>query len=411
MEELYRQLSHRNARETTPFIAIHESNASLLHQVDSLQEKYSHAEREMHSLRQQLRDNSNPATGGSNAAVTAALLNEKRIRDKLEKLQEEFNQKLKAHIEQNALALKTSRDLADLKDLCAAQEKTILRLEESKLQSERVIEHLQNEVENATSNSKLAEQQFDGLKKTIRSLQEENDKLQKENREFETRLVSDKEKMVNEMNDLSETVEKLKKENEMLRSYQTQELKQSSWSIFGLVKSSESKDVSKSANDPKSDTRKWGNFGVVAPSTPKHVINSHSGKEGTCVRYDTSGNDLVATCGMDSTVKVWDANTGSLRATLHGSASHPFLSCDIYDYLAAGASTDKTCRVWNIRTQRMVRVIVKCVAFDYFPCSLSPVGSSSCRSPAQNYLRSIERFGEVCCYSIVRSINEGVGYQ
>lgn len=358
MEELYQQLSQRNARETTPFIAIHESNASLLNQLDFLQEKYSHAEREMNSLRQQLRDNSNLATGGTNAAVSAALQNEKRIRDKLEKLQEDLNQKLKTDLEQKAIALKTSQDLAALKELHATQEKTILRLEESKMQSERVIEHLQNEVENAKSNSKLAEQQYDGLKKTIRSLQQENDKLQKENRDFEGRLVSEKEKMVNEMTALTEMVEKLKQENEMLRSYQTQETKQSSWSIFGLGKSTESKDVSRPATEPESDTRKWGSFGVVVPSTPKHVVSSHSGKEGTCVRYDPTGNDMVATCGMDSTVKIWDANTGAQRATLHGTMAHPILSCDIYDNLAAGASTDKTCRVWNIRTQRMVRIVI-----------------------------------------------------
>jgi autophagy-related protein 16 len=365
MEDLYRQLVHRNARETTPFIAIHESNSSLLHQVDSLQEKRTHAEREVHSLRQQLRDNSNPASGNTNAAVSAALQNEKRIRDKLEKLQEEFNQKLKVDNEQKALELQTNRDLAELKDLYAAQEKTILRFEEAKLQSDRLIEHLQNEAENATSNAKLAEQQFDGLKKTIRSLQEENDKLQKEIREYESRFVSEKEKMVHETNSLSQMMEKLKKENEMLRSYQTQETKQSSWSLFGLGKlTSESKDAAKSANEPpKNDTRKWGNFGVVVPTTPKHIVSSHSGKEGTCVRYDTCGNDLVATCGMDSIVKVWDASTGALRATLHGSTSYPILSCDVYDNLVAGASTDKTCRVWNVRTQRMVGGIVKPLAF------------------------------------------------
>jgi hypothetical protein len=413
MEDLYRQLVHRNARETTPFIAIHESNASLLHQVDSLQEKWNHAEREVNSLRQQLRDNSNPATGNTNVAVAAALQNEKRIRDKLEKLQEEFNQKLKVDNEQKALALQTSRDFAELKDLHAAQEKTIVRFEEAKLQSDRLIKHLQNEVENATSNAKLAEQQFDGLKKTIRNLQEENDKLQKENRAYESRFVSEKEKIIHEMNALSETMEKFKKENEMLRSYQTQESKQSSWSLFGLGKSSsESKDAAKSANEPpKTDTRKWGNFGVVVPTTPKHIVSSHPGKEGTCVRYDTYGNDLVATCGMDSTVKVWDAGTGALRATLHGSTSYPILSCDVYDNLVAGASTDKTCRVWNVRTQRMVSGIVKTYCFSSSFLLIEGVAASSGRSSTQSELCSIEWFGEICYHRIIGPIDQGVGYQ
>lgn len=362
MEDLYRLLAYRNARETNPFIAIHESNATLLNQVDSLQEKNSHAEKEIHSLRQQLRDNhsNSVSSGNTSAAVSAALQNEARIRDKLEKLQEDLNQKLTIDVEQKAAALKTSQDLAALKELHATQEKTIRQLEESKMQSERVIEHLKDEVENAKANSKLAEQQYDGLKTTIRSLQEENDNLRKENQDFEGRLVSEKEKMIHEMSSLAEIVEKLTHENSMLRSYQTQETKQASWSIFGLGnKSTESKDVSSSSKEPTNDTRKWGNFGVVVPSTPKHVISSPSNKEGTCVKYDASGNDLVATCGMDSTVKIWDAKTGALRATLHGSVGHPVLSCDIYDNLAAGTSTDKTCRVWNIRTQRMVSIIVR----------------------------------------------------
>lgn len=34
------------------------------------------------------------------------------------------------------------------------------------------------------------------------------------------------------------------------------------------------------------------------------------------------------------------------------------IACDLYDSLAIGASCDKTCRVWNIRTERMLQHLV-----------------------------------------------------
>jgi hypothetical protein len=52
----------------------------------------------------------------------------------------------------------------------------------------------------------------------LKALQEENDVYQKENRQLETRLLEDKGKMVDEMNVLTEMVDALKKEGDMLRS-------------------------------------------------------------------------------------------------------------------------------------------------------------------------------------------------
>ena len=83
-------------------------------------------------------------------------------------------------------------------------------------------------------------------------------------------------------------------------------------------------------------------------------------------RYDGSGTDLVATGGVDSTVKVWDTSSGALRATLRGGSSNAIISCDISHGVVVGAGSDKTCRVWNLRTQRMVRsliLLLACIAY------------------------------------------------
>jgi WD40 repeat protein len=387
---IYELLLERNQCETLPFLAIHESNARLLNQVDALQTKLENAEREISSLRQELLDGGGGGAGGgvlssegavstssttsskvTAAAARAAIKNEARLRDKLEALQEELNAKLRSDSERQATILKATQDLSKMKDLNTALERTISNLKDENGRSERAIVHLTNEVSDAKSRTDLAEKQYEGLKRTIRKLQDENDKLSKENRTLEGRLLADKGKTVEEMNALTDLVNALKMEVDMLRSYKIQEEKRrSSW--FGGVGSLPNASPSPPNHKKKSavggaaissedegkesarNSRKWGSFGVVLPSSPKHSVVAHTG-EGTCLRYDDSGADLVATAGSDSCVKVFETGTGACRATLRGTPGHAIIGCDVSGGLVAGGGSDKTCRVWNLRTERMVR--------------------------------------------------------
>ena len=73
-------------------------------------------------------------------------------------------------------------------------------------------------------------------------------------------------------------------------------------------------------------------------------------------RYDSSGmNDMIVTAGEDSTIKIWQTGSGQKIKSFKGSNGHVILGTDIHKDLAVAASSDKTCRVWNIRTDRMVR--------------------------------------------------------
>ena len=331
MNEIQRLLEERNARETTPFVSIHQANATLLNQVDSLQRKC------------QLLQRSRLAGNESN-----------ELKEKLDKLQEELNSKIKAESENRAVALETTTQLSNLKDAHAAQAQQVENLQQEKERLKRAIEHLTVELESARSDAQLAEQQYEGLKRAIRTLQEENDELKKENRHLETRLVADKGKISDEMNALTNLVDSLKKEVSMLREYKTQEEKRNkSW--FGSMTRSKT-DAPASPKKTDEEVRQWGTLGVVPPSSPKQTVTAHSA-EGFCVRYDSGGSDLVATAGSDSTVKVWDSSTGALRATLRGSTSHALTTCDLRGNLAIGAGSDKTCRVWNVRTERMVSTL------------------------------------------------------
>jgi autophagy-related protein 16 len=282
MNELYQQVLERNARETTPFLSIHQANASLLIQIDALQSKREGLERDI-VAQQQLLEEAGPNNGKTYLSQSAALKNETRLRDKLEKLQEELSDKLKIHSEEQAIALTTTKELAELKDLKISQAGTISELRQEDEKKEHTIEHLTTELADAKSRTKLAEQQYVGLKDSIRVLQEENDLIKKENRELETRFVSEKEQVSNEMNVLTEMVDRLKKEVDMLRALKVQEDKRTSW--FGKAAIQKVVGSSPEKIEEVGDTsgRKWGSVDVILPSKPMHILQAHK-KEASCVR-------------------------------------------------------------------------------------------------------------------------------
>jgi autophagy-related protein 16 len=282
MNELYQQVLERNARETNPFLSIHQANASLLIQIDTLQSKCEGLERDI-VAQQQLLEEAGPNNGKISVSQSAALKNETRLRDKLEKLQEELNDKLRINSDEQAIALKATKELAELKDLKISKEGTISGLRQEDERKERTIEHLTTELADAKSRTKLAEQQYVGLKGSIRVLQEENDLIKKENRDLETRFVSEKEKMSNEMNVLTEMVDRLKKEVDMLRALKVQEDKRTSWFGQAAIQKVVGSSPEKKEEIGDISGRKWGGADVTLPSRPMHILQAHK-KEASCVR-------------------------------------------------------------------------------------------------------------------------------
>merc|ERR1712232_908559 len=92
---------------------------------------------------------------------------------------------------------------------------------------------------------------------------------------------------------------------------------------------------------------------------PRFIVSAHSA-DITRARYNSSElqNDQIATSSSDSTVKLWDTNTGTLKSTFRGNHGHPMMSCDFSGNLVAGCSSDTTCRVWNTKTERMIHHLV-----------------------------------------------------
>jgi len=350
ISEIHEKILARNAKETIPFVAVHEANAMLLNQIDALRFKCENMERENSSQKVVLDE----MTPGGKGSTNAALKNEARLREKVEKLQEELNDKLRIYSEISASALKTAKELASAKDLNTSQEATISILKHENARNENVIEHITNELDEAKNSRRLAELQYEGLKETIRTLQEENDSLKKENRQLIDRMVSGKEQTSDEINILNVMVEHLKKEVDMLRTLKIQDEKRRIW--FGKSAVFESENGTEALEKGPPSSRKFGSIGTVVPQSPKYKIEAHKG-EATSVRYDGTGMDLVATASNDSTVKVWDTN-GILKATLRGTNGHVITACDISGGLAVGGGSDKMCRVWNLKTERMVHQLI-----------------------------------------------------
>jgi len=248
----------------------------------------------------------------------------------------------------SAASIEATKELSKQVDLNKVQDTTIISLKGEISRQEGVIHKLTDELQDAISNRKLAEKQYTGLKDNIRRLQEENDEVSKTNDELMTRVMSEKEKSADEMNAMTDMITQLKDKNEMLESVN----KTGKWMKWGTT----AKETVEKVVEQSSD-RKFGGAGIVAPSVVKLRINAHQ-SQATCVRYDSSGSDLVATASDDATVKIWHTGTGQLRKTLRGGSGHIMLGIDIKGEKTVGGGTDKTCRVWNTRTERMIHQLV-----------------------------------------------------
>lgn len=361
---LYGRILERNARETEPFSAVHESNRALRSTVDGLTAALEGERRERSRLSDRYSENLGGGGAPGGGGGKGPSRTEGRQREKIERLQDQLNTKLRSEVEASAGALKAANELAELKHAATAREAAIEALEKERAEAGRRMDGLRTELDEAQSRTDLAEKQYTGLKDSIRTLQERNEELEKVNSELIGRVVSEKEKVVDQVNKMNDIIERLKKEVEMLRALnkkQEEELKRGKggWRRTkggGLEIGGDGTDDSKENVDGEGQ-RMFGAMGVVLPTKPLHTLQAHM-QEATAVRYDSTGTDLVATGSADSTVKIWDTNTGQQRAILRGASGHPMLGLDIGRGLVVGCGSDKTCRVWNLRTQRMIHQLV-----------------------------------------------------
>jgi predicted nucleic acid-binding Zn-ribbon protein len=177
-----------------------------------------------------------------------------------------------------AVSLETASKLSKETDKNKALELTVTNMKEEVEKQEEMIDRLNKDLKEAWSQTSLAEKQYDGLKETIRRLQNENEELTKSNDEFVNRIVQEKEKSVEEMNSMMQLNEEMKKKIDMLSAVQKQEKKKFLWSAIGV----QSKQKKEPAVEEK-NTRKFGAHGVIVPTAPKTAVRAHQTPI-TCMR-------------------------------------------------------------------------------------------------------------------------------
>jgi len=346
MEDLYNLIQERNVRETLPFLSIHSSNAYLRNHVDTLQARCESLERQYLEQQQLVSEQAQTIEVSANSDPAK---NEVRLRDEVVKLQENLSQKILNEVKSTAEAVETSKELSTLKEEKTAQDATISNLHMEATRSNEVMTHLQSELDNAKSLTRLANKQIDGLKDAIRALQEENEETAKLNKRLLDERVSEKEKMAEQFNNMNDTIETLQKEAAMLRQYAKVGKGPAGWfnsisrrgdkALLAAVNAESSTDDADAV--PK---RRWGAPAVATlPSQPLYTIKAHR-DDASCVRYDGTNLNRVATASSDATVRVFDTSNGQLEATFSAGGRQPLIGVDIGGDIVCGCGADKTCR-------------------------------------------------------------------
>ena len=358
MDDVYNLIQERNSYETIPFLPIYASNLSLSNLADTLQSRCESLEKQYYLEQQRLLlgahqiGEHNEVVENRNKNESSTTTGNIRLRDEVAQLHSDLKEKIKKELN-SAAVVEARKELDLVKEEKSAQETIISNLKMELERSSEITTHLQSELENAKSLTRLSEKQFDGLKDAIRQLQEENEEKTKLNERLVENAVVEKEKMAEQFNSMNEMVEKLQKEIQMLRSYNKKSDK--GWFRNNkLIKPTLAAATDNSSNkNAEPQARKWGAFGAVLPTKPLYTIKAHR-DDASCVAYDGTNLNLVATTSSDATVRVWDTSNGQLQATFSGGGSLPMTGVDMGGGLVTCCGADKTCRVWQYKTKRLI---------------------------------------------------------
>ena len=100
---------------------------------------------------------------------------------------------------------------------------------------------------------------------------------------------------------------------------------------------------------PSRDSRTW-DTAVALPRELRFSVKAHHTEiNGVCYHCSDA---VVFTGSSDGSVKVWDTASGKAKSSLRG--GQPIISVDSFENLVAGGGTDKTVRLWDVRTERLV---------------------------------------------------------
>ncbi|CUM66080.1 uncharacterized protein PRCAT00003734001 [Priceomyces carsonii] len=95
------------------------------------------------------------------------------------------------------------------------------------------------------------------------------------------------------------------------------------------------------------------NNNVKDVTEPVKILSGHTRKVGH-VEYHPCAQNILASCSMDYTVKIWNVETGKEVITLPHKDMVTSFSFNYNGSLLATASRDKKIRIWDIREQKVI---------------------------------------------------------
>jgi autophagy-related protein 16 len=311
------------------------SDTDLARQNQALKAHVDHQEKELVTLRHEALEQSDSRGAGGAGAGGAKDEQTRKLQSKVQRLQEELTDKLRLEVQGTTSQLNMSKEIQDL-----FQKWQLSRAEAEKLRTEvdgfRAREAtLEAQAGMATRDLEIVQEELKRVRARLDTVEKECLDVRRQNEELVRRMVGEKSHNAEEMNRMTELVERmraqLKARNLEIESTQA---------VVAAVKIEAA---------PSSGLRT-----DELPSHCSQQFRAHAADVNDLVYCETG--QWLATAGGDGKVRVWEAESGRLKATLHG--QDVMLGLDFRGDFVVGGSSDHTCKLWSLASGRLHRTFV-----------------------------------------------------
>eukprot|EP01104_Vermistella_antarctica_P010853 TRINITY_DN2938_c0_g1_i1.p1 TRINITY_DN2938_c0_g1~~TRINITY_DN2938_c0_g1_i1.p1 ORF type:complete len:547 (+),score=107.35 TRINITY_DN2938_c0_g1_i1:163-1803(+) len=325
--DVLQQLKRRNAIQVTFFNDVVISHKRLLLNLGELRKKSSELTSDKAQLQQSLAELQKQIE--SNAAAVASGGSRPDLEAKILKLQEELTGSYKTKSENAQNVVDANASLRETQELLKKRDVELEHEKSAAIDLRKERNNLKKSLEEAQDTIRVMGEELEALKLVNEKTEERARQLEAENGQLVQRW----------MNKMMEEAEKMNEANEFYNTMLEDSKKQE------LLKNAEQDPVDLMLTDIED-----GLVEIMAckvPSKAKRNFVAHKG-EVNAVAFNSSGSTL-ATGSNDKMIKLWDARSGNLKATLPGSmGSVMCVKFSSNGKFVLGASTDNAARIWDL---------------------------------------------------------------
>lgn len=374
-----RLLQQQNEEETQPFRGIIQSYTQIARQNQALKLHLEHLEKELVILRHGAAEISGGSVGSGAGTGEGKEDQVRKLHRKVLRLQEELTDKFRLEVQGTTSQLQMSKEIQDLfqKWQAARAESEASKAEVEGLRAREPAFVAQAAM--ATTDLEIVQGELGRARARLDAVEKERTRLRAQNEELIQRVVGEKSRNADEMNRMTELVEQMRVQ---LRAQGVQAGSQ------GGVNSQKA-DLAMSLQSP-------GRDGL--PSRCYQQFKAHA-TDVNDVAYNENGAWL-ATAGGDGYVRVWEERTGRLKTTLHG--ADVMLGLDFRGDFVVGGSSDHTCKLWSLASERVHRTFVGHSGNVYAVKMVARDGRAILTGGADRTIRLWD-VGRVNCKQILRS--------